>query len=249
MQPSEHTSGPTKRRRAPRFRRVELAAVSDHRARPRSRGGGGGTASSRVPTSTTSFRRSPQQLRRRLKLLFHAGYLARPKVEVASAMLYLSHRARRRLGCRAAGNRSIAPSPTTIKLAQLSHTLDITDFMVSVEAACRRSAYLSFEPFADILSRSPSATRTESTPDKWKVDIKHRGHLQLPPPTRRHLRNLPPGGRPRGRSRARVSTSFSKVTRGTMAIERRELYQSSILRKYLSYAESFRAGFTAHALL
>lgn len=239
--PIEQTSGPTKRKRAPRYRRVELAPfqLTERDLDVVEAVGRHGVV--RSTDLDHLFPTSPQQLRRRLKHLFHAGYLARPKVQIVSAMLYLLTEQGATL---VAARRGIllTPKPDDLKLAQLTHTLDITAFMVGIEAACRRSAYLSFEPFPDILSRSPPQTRTEPTPEKWKVDIKHRGLSYT-----FHLR--PDGifdichgeaaleGDPRARK-----YFFLESDTGTMPIERAELYQSSILRKYLSYAESFRAG-------
>lgn len=192
------------------------------------------------PTSST------QHLRRRLKHLFHAGYLARPELRSADhngslAMLYLLTESGANLLAHRRGIR-FTPKSDDLKLSQLSHTLDITGFMVAIEAACQRSIALALEPFPDILSRSPAATRVASTPEKWEVNIKHRGTSYT-----FHLRPdaifdvCHRKGAEKGDPRAR-KYFFLERDRGTMPIERADLYQTSILRKYLCYAETHRAG-------
>ena len=125
---------------------------------------------------------SSDKLRRRLNAYFHAGLVARPEAQRAyllehqgsRAMAYLLTEEGAALVAERRGIRFILKQ-SDLKFSQLSHPLELTDFLIGAEAACRRSTYLAFEPFPDILARSPQATRTALTPEKWKVDISYRG--------------------------------------------------------------------------
>lgn len=190
---------------------------------------------------------SSQKIRRRLNCLFHAGYLARPKAQIASmlardgsrAMVYtITHRGVQLL----VKHSGVSPRPRAedLKLMQIEHFLEVADFMVAAGAACRRSEFLEFEPFDEILIRAPQETRVDSTPEKWRVNITHQGH-----PHKFHLR---PDDIFAIRHREAVAEGdpnarkyfFFEADRATMPVVRPMLYQTSILRKFLAYAESFR---------
>ena len=191
---------------------------------------------------------SVQNLRRRLKHLFHAGLVARPEAQIANLLQHQGSRALAYLltqdgATYLAERRGIrfALRPDDIKLGQLAHTLETSDLLVASDAACRISAHLAFEPFTDLLERSPPSTRAELDPAQWTVDINYRGQaytFHVRPDAIYDVCHKEAAGE--GDPRARENF-FLEVDRGSMPIVRPDLYQTSILRKYLCYAETHRA--------
>jgi hypothetical protein len=191
---------------------------------------------------------SEQKMRRRLRLLFHDGYLARPRAQIASmidrqgskSIAYtLTPRGAQFLA--ALDGTTYRPKAGDTKLLQLEHALEITDFIVRHEAACRGSEFLELVSFEDLLAGAPEATRRQSSPDAWRVNVRHEGArhtLSIRPDAIfaiRH-RELAARGKPASKF------FFLEADRGTMPIMRPRLYQTSIFRKFLAYAETFRAG-------
>ncbi len=189
----------------------------------------------------------PQRLRQRLYFLYHHSYVARPKEQVLSmlerkgsqSLIYtLAPRGARLI---AELDEVLVRPKAAEKLGQLTHSLEVSDVLVSIEAACRNSERYEFVPFAEILSRAPAVTQGARTVDEWKVEVRHTGALQT-----LHLR---PDAIFAIRSRERAAAGkpalkwyFLEADRSSMPVVRPRLHQSSILRKLLSYAATFDAG-------
>lgn len=191
---------------------------------------------------------SEQKMRRRLWLLFHDGYLARPRAQIASMLdrqgsksiaYTLTPKGAQFLA--ALDGVSYRPKAADTKLFQLEHALEITDFIVRHEAACRGSEFLELVSFEELLAGAPEATRRQSSPDTWRVNVRHQGALHalsIRPDAIFAIRHRELAAR--GKSASKFF--FVEADRGTMPIVRPRLYQTSILRKFLAYAETFRAG-------
>ena len=92
---------------------------------------------------------SPQQISRRLKLLFHHGYLGRPRSQIDYFHKGGSHHMVYGLGKRAAkvlSQYGVASSAARCDLKSgavgrifLDHALLVTDIMVAIELACRKN--------------------------------------------------------------------------------------------------------------
>jgi hypothetical protein len=127
----------------------------------------------------------------------------------------------------------------------LDHTLAVTDYMVSLELACRARPDVQLIRFEDILKDAPEATRRSAYPGRWAVPVQWslaKAEVLLIPDAIFGLR-VEQEGKP-----ARRSYVFLEVDRGTMTIAPAKrvqesdafLYRATILRKLLAYAESYR---------
>lgn len=191
---------------------------------------------------------SAQRLRRRLNLLYHAGYLGRPRSQIASMIdrqgsksIAYTLTPRGALLLASLDGVTYRPKAGDTKLLQLEHALEITDILVALAVACRNSEHLELVAFDELLGLAPEATRSDPTPDRWRVDIKHRGashklHIRPDGVIAIRHRELAERGKPA------LKFFFIEADRGTMPIARPWLNQTSIVRKFLAYAETFRAG-------
>lgn len=127
----------------------------------------------------------------------------------------------------------------------LEHTLAITRFMVDLELACRDRSEVRLIPFDEIFAASPEPTRRARLPGRWAVPVSwsmSRTEVHVMPDAIFGLRVRRPDGS------AMQSFIFLEVDRGSMTVvptaSGREsegfLYRATILRKLLSYAESWR---------
>lgn len=125
---------------------------------------------------------SEQQLLRRLEGLYHKRYLSRPSAQLET---YLAGAGSRpiayMLGNRGAdllaqkyGWRRAAVDWTakarTATRGEIEHAIEITDFMVVLDIACRRRGTLAVMYFDEILREwAPQATREAPRPYHWPV--------------------------------------------------------------------------------
>jgi hypothetical protein len=233
------------RTRTPRFRRVEpppFALMPRDLEILEAVAGFGVIQSSQLERLLSG---SPQRLRRRLKLLFNAGYLARPRSQVAAmiagqgsaAMAYtLTRRGAALLSPESRGSSYTQDG----ELSQLLHRLAITDFLVSMTVGCRESEHLEFVPSHAVIALSPPETQAASIPDRWQVSVRHNGtsqslYLRADGLFAVRHRELRAAGKPSDKH------FFLEIDKGTMPITRPALSQSSILRKLLAYGATFRA--------
>jgi hypothetical protein len=121
----------------------------------------------------------------------------------------------------------------------LHHTLAVAEVMVAFEVACRSRKGVQFIPPEEVLAGAPEATRRLRLPFRWQVEVRHDGkpyRLGVEPDKVFGLRFE---GEPKGRN---LAFFFLEADRGTMPVVRKDLGQTSFLRKLLCYQETWRQG-------
>lgn len=179
----------------------------------------------------------------RLRLLYDHKYVDRPKAQYA-IFAYADKRplvyALGNKGASLLSTRYGLKMPTKVYWTEknrrvhekhIEHTLGISDFMVDIEMMFRDQTDLEFiEPNA-ILANSPSQTKKARYPFRWKTRIlnnNERQDIALVPDYVFGLRR-PATGQER--------YYFLEIDNGTMPVKRRDNWQTSYLRKILSYAD------------
>ena len=121
---------------------------------------------------------------------------------------------------------------------EIDHALEITEFMVALEIACRRRGTLQLIHFDEILATiAPEETRASRRPYQWPVALRWKGKRhRAASHARPHLRHPRPGA-PR---RPEPQILFLEADRGTMPTARNALTKTSYLRKIIGYAETYR---------
>ena len=181
---------------------------------------------------------SRQHVLRRLQLLYHHGYLERPRAQID-----YFHRGGSRAIAYGLGNKGSALLKRELSLPFhkldwggknlstgrlfLEHTLLISDIMVSLELACRRHGQVRLLT-ADELPL-PEATRRQREPFHWRVLVGNRLKLGVIPDQVFGLEFTGSGTKP-----VRVFY-FLEADRATMPVIRQSLSQSSFYRKLLAY--------------
>ncbi len=181
---------------------------------------------------------SAQQILRRLQLLYHHGYLDRPRAQID-----YFHRGGSQQMVYGVGNKGgallrdeVGAEPSTFAWSSksrevgrlfLEHALLISDVMVCLEVACRRSGRIRL--LADEDLPIPESARSRNEPLQWNLKINGQTRLGLIPDRVFALEFL---DQPSARSRAFY---FLEADRGTMPITRRSLKQTSFHRKLVAY--------------
>jgi hypothetical protein len=202
--------------------------------------------------------RSPDKLSRRLTRLYRTGYLDRPRAQIdhyrqggSRAIVYGLDEAgartlKERFGILVGGGDWRTRNRNYTR-ESMDHTLAVTRFLIDIELACRRQSDLSHIPFEEILKQAPEDTRMSPTPARWKVPVAWQG-------SRASVTIIPDAifgiGVGRVDGSRRDSFVFLEIDRGTMTIAPAErtregdsfLYRTSVLRKFVCYAESYRQG-------
>jgi DNA-binding Lrp family transcriptional regulator len=174
---------------------------------------------------------SPQQVLRRLKLLYHHGYLTRPRAQLeyyqrggTRPMVYgLSNKGEkllgRELGITVSGNKN-----DDVGRMFLEHAILVSDVMVAIELACRNSGNVR------LLYEDQLALRSKQTQFQWRVKVNDHGvTLGVVPDRVFALEYADHGG-----EMQRVYF-FLEADRGTMPVVRSGLQQTSFYRKLLAY--------------
>lgn len=186
-------------------------------------------------------------MNKRLRLLYDHKYIDRPKAQAA----IFSH-ADKRPTVYALGNAGaellssrfgVAMPPSVywteknrrVREWHIEHTLGISDFMIEIEALCHVSSTLHLIDQDKILANAPAQTRRAKYPFRWKTEISHNGE-------RHEIMILPDYVFGLRDENGRERYFFVEIDRGTMPITRRDIRQSSFLRKVLSYADTFERG-------
>lgn len=202
--------------------------------------------------------RSHDRLSRRLTRLYRGRFLDRPLAQVdrfreggSQSLVYgLDNAGARYLKERA--GMPIGPSDwrarnRSFTRDSLEHTLAVTHFLVNLYVASRKRGDVSVIPFEEILEGAPVQTRRSRTPMSWPVPVQWssgRATINIVPDAIFGLRLQ------RQNEELMQSYVFLEIDRGTMTISPAEsvreseafLYRSTVLRKFLSYAESWRQG-------
>ncbi len=171
---------------------------------------------------------SAQQVLRRLQLLFHHGYLERPRCQLdyfrrqgSRCLVYGLANAGARLLAELDGSTS-PPDWTdknrSVRQFYLQHTLLVAEVMVALERACHQSGHWRLH--------------TEDESVGWQVQVKQQ-RLSVYPDKVFTLENI------RSAERRRF---FLEADRATMPVERRTLKQSSFQRKLLAYEATWKQG-------
>jgi hypothetical protein len=174
---------------------------------------------------------SPQQILRRLQLLYHHGYLDRPR-----SQLDYYHRGGSKHIVYGLGSKSGAllkqgslavPSGSGSNRAVgrvfLEHALLISEVMVALELACRANGHVR------LMYEDQLGLQTERRPFQWKVQTQEGLRLTVIPDRMFALEFSDSDG---GRERAYF---FLEADRGTMPVTRRTLSQTSFRRKLIAY--------------
>lgn len=187
---------------------------------------------------------SRQQILRRLQLLFHHGYIERPRAQID-----YYHRGGSRHMVYGLGNKGVAvlrrdsEAPHRVDWSGknravgrlfLEHALLISDILVSLEVACRNSDRVRFIPQDQI--RLPGGMNQRRDPFRWSVTLGNRQKLSLIPDA---VFALEFDCKPSNNNRIHF---FLEADRGTMPIQRERLSQTSFLRKILTYQATWMQG-------
>ena len=188
---------------------------------------------------------SRQQLLRRLNLLYHHGYLERPRAQLdyyhqggSKSLVY-------GLASRGAGRlRRDLDMPfhrmdwTTrnkgVGRLFLEHTLMVSDFIAELELDSRQSPDIRLL-FPHELPQ-PKGRENHREPFRWTVDLPGKRHVGVVPDKVFALELTHPDGR------IERTHYFLEADQGTMPIERRDLRQSCVLRKLKSYEGTYSTG-------
>jgi hypothetical protein len=181
---------------------------------------------------------SRQQVLRRLQLLYHHGYLDRPRAQID-----YFYRGGSRAIVYGLGNKGVAFLKRELSLPYhrlhwagknrdtgrlyLEHTLLIAEIMIGVELACKRRENLRLLT-ADELPLPPS-TRRQREPFHWSVNLSTRLKCGVIPDGVFGLEFTSQDGK------TERAFYFLEADRGTMPITRQNLAQSSFYRKLLAY--------------
>jgi len=190
---------------------------------------------------------SRQGITRRLRELYDAKYIDRPRAQMM-ALAYAEKRpmiyALGNEGAELLSNRFQMALPDVywteknrrVKEKFVEHTLGISDFMVSLEMACRAAENIRIITKDDMLAASPETTRRKRHPFRWQTRIhwNNQWHdIAIVPDI---IFGLHYTDHPEGKNKAYFMV---EIDRGTMPITRRDIGQTSFARKLHSYADTF----------
>ena len=181
---------------------------------------------------------SKQVILRRLQLLYHHGYLERPRAQIEYFQPGGSRAFAYGLADRGAELLRLTENPPSralewsaknraVKHLFLEHALLVSDVMVSLELACRRHGGVRFLNSGEL--PLPTATRSRLEPFRWRVNLNGNTRLGVVPDC---VFGLESAGQQADRNRAYF---FLEADRGTMPIARNGLHHSSFYRKFLAY--------------
>ena len=177
---------------------------------------------------------SQQQILRRLKLLYHHGYLERPRAQLqyyerggSKSIAYgLGNKGgvllKQELGI-AVHHDSWNEKNHVIGRVYLEHTLFVADVMVAIELACRKHSDIR------LLYEDQLAIPVDRQPFRWRVKIQNGIKLGVIPDRVFALEFVDASGT------SQCVHIFLEADRGTMPVKRRTLSQTSFYRKLLAY--------------
>ena len=177
---------------------------------------------------------SPQQIVRRLQLLYHHGYLERPRAQLQYYERGGSRSIAYGLGDKGGAwlrqEHSLAVRPDSwgeknhvVGRVYLEHTLLVSDFMVSLELACRKRGDVR------LLYEDQLGLPVEKQPFRWQVKMQNNLRLGVVPDQVFALEYADQSGQ------VQRAYFFLEADRGTMPVIRSNLVQTSFNRKLLAY--------------
>jgi hypothetical protein len=179
-----------------------------------------------------------QQLLRRLQLLYHQGYLERPRAQLDYYHLPGSRHIVHGLGSKGGkllkeehGHTFRHPrwgeKNRSVGRIFLEHALLVSDVMVAIELACREHGQIRFLTEDEI--SLPSDTPSKRQRFRWNVAISSKVKLGVIP-DRVFALEFPDSD-----GKLTRAYFFLEADRGTMPVTRRHLSQTSFFRKLLAY--------------
>jgi DNA-binding Lrp family transcriptional regulator len=177
---------------------------------------------------------SSQQLLRRLQLLYHHGYLERPRAQIDYYHQGGSRHIIYGLGNKGGGmllkqelgvafrEFSWGEKNRAVGRMFLEHALLVSDVMVTIELACR-------ERGIRLVTERELVLPGKHQPFRWRVNIHNHVKLGVIPDRVFALELLDASGS------SRRAYFFLEADRGTMPVTRRNLSQTSFYRKLLAY--------------
>jgi hypothetical protein len=190
--------------------------------------------------------RSLDRTNERLSLLFHAGYIDRPRAQLdrfptegSSHMVYAlandGARLLRAYGADIDARLDLSRKNRSVQRPFIEHQLEIMDFYVALQCATRERRDVRLIHPEEIVAAFPEATRAEKHPQKLKVRMSHKGILEdfgLVPDLLFGLR-YPDGSR---------RCFMVEIDRGTMPVSRSDWSQTSFALKMRAYLAAHAAG-------
>lgn len=188
---------------------------------------------------------SSQQLLRRLKLLYHHGYLERPRAQIdyyrhggSRAMVYGLGRKSGDLVNQEPGlpfrELNWSEKNGAIGRLFLDHALLISDVMVALEVGCRSLTGVRLLTGGNL----PLPGQLRHSKDAFRWSVKTDGNLKLGvAPDQVFAIETP--DKPAGTNRILF---FLEADRATMPVMRQNLHQTSFYRKLLAYAATWKRG-------
>lgn len=200
--------------------------------------------------------RTPDRISRRLAKLYRSHYVDRPIAQIdrfrpggSQPLVYGLDNAGARYLQEHCGM-PIGASDWRARNRQytrenLDHTLAVAHFLIGVEVACRERRDIEFIAFDEILAVAPEEARKAAAPMTWAVPVQWssgRAEVRVSPDAIFGLRLI------RASAKPLQAYFFLEIDRGTMTIMPSEqvrdseafLYRATVLRKLLTYAESWR---------
>jgi hypothetical protein len=190
---------------------------------------------------------SRQGILRRLNLLYHNGFLDRPKVQLLTpgnnAMVYgLGNDGARLLAERLDLILPAVDWTTKNREAKrdfFEHTLMVADFMIMIRLACQQTPGVEFVSQAEIIRQRPTRPKEHDKAIGWRVEITRSGRkveLGVLPDRAFGLRIKGEDGK------SHMAFFFLEADRATMPIKRPDLYRTSFYKKLIGYYESWKQG-------
>ncbi len=191
---------------------------------------------------------SRQTTLRRLQLLYHHGYLDRPREQIdfyaragSKPIIYAlggkgAGLLTRHLGI-ARGKLDWSAKNRGLSQLFLDHTLLVSEVMVALEVACRESANVRLIGSDEILAGAPETTRSKAKPLGWSVRVRRQGQQRSLTVVPDRIFGLHFLDAPEGKNKAYF---FLEADRATMPVMRKGLNQTSFYRKLLAYSETWR---------
>jgi hypothetical protein len=178
---------------------------------------------------------SRQTVLRRLQLLYHHGYLERPRCQIDYYHSGGSREIAYGLGSKGATalkqegvsvRDDWSEKNRAVKRMFLEHALMVSDFMVAVEASCREKGVKLLTP-VDLGWQQPL---------RWRARLRSGSTLPIVPDRAFTLEHQDRAGQ-------LVRTCFFlEADRGTMPVKRKNLSQTSMYRKFLAYEATWNRG-------
>lgn len=184
---------------------------------------------------------SEQQILRRLQLLYHHGYLERPRAQLryyeSGASREIAYGLGNESGKLMAEKHGVAVDAAVwneknhvIGRLYLDHALMVSDVMVAIELACRNHGAVK------LLYQDELGLRSEREPFRWKVKIPNGKTLGVIPDRVFALEYQDWNGQ------NQFIHYFLEADRGTVPVIRNNLFQTSFRRKLLAYEATWNQG-------